>query len=129
MPEQNDVPWYFCCLTCDAKFFNDTPKCECQRCGAELTSNERIQPPWQKKLLTIKEASQVLSISQSKLYELVERKEICHRRIGGAIRFADADIVEFLESAKRDRKCAEARPVRTRPEQRKARHERSKDWF
>ena len=103
LPGPDDIPWYFCCSTCDAKFFNDVSKCECPRCGSELTSNERIQPPWQKKLLTIKEASKVLSISRSKLYQMVERKEVCHRRIGAAIRFSEHDITEILESSKRER--------------------------
>ncbi len=55
--------------------------------------------------LTVKEVSKLLKISKSKLYELVERREIPHYRLGekgkrGAIRFKLDDVQEWLKERK-----------------------------
>lgn len=47
-------------------------------------------------MLTVKEAAQRLSISRSKLYQKVERREIAHYRIDGKILFSDEQVEEFL---------------------------------
>jgi excisionase family DNA binding protein len=52
-------------------------------------------------LLSIPEAAKLLSISESTLRSHVSVGKIAHRRIGGAIRFTEGDIEEFVEGAKR----------------------------
>lgn len=54
--------------------------------------------------MTVKEAARALSISPSKLYEMVERSEIGHCRIGGSIRFADSDLSDLMEETKKTRR-------------------------
>lgn len=45
---------------------------------------------------TVKQAASKIGISRAKLYQLAQRHEIAHFRIGGKILFSDADIQEFL---------------------------------
>jgi excisionase family DNA binding protein len=52
-------------------------------------------------LLSIPEAAKLLSISVSTLRSHVSVGKIAHRKIGGAIRFTESDIEEFIEVSKR----------------------------
>jgi excisionase family DNA binding protein len=52
-------------------------------------------------LLSIPEAAKLLSISESTLRSHVSVGKIAHRKIGGAIRFTESDIEEFIEVSKR----------------------------
>lgn len=80
------------------KFFHEEQSVECPRCGERLSSPERIEPPWRKKTFTVKETAQILSVSQSWLYERASREEIPHHKLGGtALRFTEEDIEEILE--------------------------------
>lgn len=94
-------PWYFAC-DCGAKFFNDQQSSDCPRCGEHIRSPERIKPPWRKRLHTVKEAAELLSVSPAWLYEKVNRGEIEHHKLGGtAIRFSDEDLEGILQESKR----------------------------
>lgn len=98
-PKRRDEdPWYHVC-DCGAKMFAAENPIECVRCGEVLTSNERIKPPWRKRLISVREAGKLLSVSSSKIYEMVEKGEIEHHRIGGAIRFSDENLAELLEGS------------------------------
>lgn len=107
-PKRRDEdPWYHVC-DCGAKLFAAENPIECPRCGEVLTSKERIKPPWRKRLLNVADAASELSVSRAKLYEMVEKSEISHRRIGASIKFAEEDLEEFLASVKKERR--ERRP-------------------
>lgn len=45
----------------------------------------------------------MLTVSQSKVYELVDVGELSHHRMGGSIRISDEQIQEYLESTKQER--------------------------
>jgi excisionase family DNA binding protein len=51
-------------------------------------------------LLTAKEASAVLSISERKLWELTNRREVPCIRIGRAVRYSLADLSKWIEHMK-----------------------------
>jgi excisionase family DNA binding protein len=46
--------------------------------------------------MTVKQASQRLGISPSRLYQLVAARQIVHYRIGGKIIFQEDDVAAFL---------------------------------
>lgn len=48
-------------------------------------------------MYTVKAAAPKLGISASKTYQLVQRREIGHFKIGGKILFSDRDIEDFLK--------------------------------
>lgn len=58
----------------------------------------------QKKLLTIDEASQLLSIKTSRLRTAVFRKEIPVVKIGRLIRFKESDLNAWIEQSTRQAK-------------------------
>ena len=47
-------------------------------------------------LFRISEAAQILSVSQSYLYDLVSRKEIQHIKLGRAVRFTQNQLDDFV---------------------------------
>jgi len=110
--EPND--WYFVC-DCGAKFFHAEQTIDCPRCGERRVASERLTPPW-KKLLTVKEAASVLSISPSSLYDMASKGEITHRRVRGSLRFALEDIDDYLQACKREkREAGQDRSIRRPP--------------
>lgn len=118
MVKSVDAPWYFAC-DCGAKFFHEEQSVQCPRCGACLTSPERIRPPWQKKTHTVKEAAKLLAVSESWLYERAGREEIPHHKLGGtALRFTTEDIDEILQEAKKARRKPDTPPRRKIPDSR-----------
>jgi excisionase family DNA binding protein len=50
-------------------------------------------------MLTIREASEVLNVSRSLVYDLVKHKKIQHYRIGGAIRIHRDDLMIYLNNS------------------------------
>ena len=52
------------------------------------------------RILTIPEVALYLKISKSKIYYLVQRKEIPHVRIGRNVRIKESDLVKWLEMHK-----------------------------
>jgi hypothetical protein len=40
-------PWYFVCMTCNAKWYSRQAACACPRCGTPHQSHERMTPPWE----------------------------------------------------------------------------------
>ena len=54
------------------------------------------------KLLKPREAAAVLAISESSLWRLADAGELPRIRVGHAVRFAPADLAEFVE---RQRDC------------------------
>ena len=68
------------------------------------------------KLLTISDLAERLSISTSLAYRVVAEKKLRAYRIGGAIRFSEEQIQEYLQSCE----------VQREPEQRRARLPRLK---
>jgi excisionase family DNA binding protein len=49
------------------------------------------------KLLTVKAVAEMLSLSQSRVYEMAGKELRCYR-IGGAIRFSEEQVMEYLSS-------------------------------
>ena len=47
-------------------------------------------------MLNVKDVADRLSLSPSKVYRLIEDREIAHHRIGGAIRVTEEQIAEYL---------------------------------
>lgn len=54
-------------------------------------------------MLKVKQVANRLSLSQSKVYELVESGDLPHHRIGGAIRVSEEQLTEYLETTRRER--------------------------
>jgi excisionase family DNA binding protein len=61
--------------------------------------------------MTVTEASKMIGISNSKLYQLVAARKITHYRVGGKIIFHDEDVAAFLTSCR----VGMAAPARTAP--------------
>jgi len=118
-PKSRDEPFYFVC-NCGAKFFHGEAAVECPRCGEALNSSERIRPPWRIKLLTVRQVAEILAISQSKVYELIEGGDLSHHRMGGAIRISEEQIQEYLEGTKQGRR--EPEPRKSKPPRPNLRH-------
>jgi excisionase family DNA binding protein len=56
-------------------------------------------------MLTVKQVAERLNVSQSCVYQLVERRQIPHHRIGlgrGAIRFTEDDVSQFLRRSREE---------------------------
>lgn len=53
-------------------------------------------------MFTLKAAAARLALSKSKLYQMVEKMEIGHHRMGGAIRISEEQILEYLEKTRRE---------------------------
>ena len=53
-------------------------------------------------LLTTRQTAKVLCISPRKLWELTNRKEIPHIRIGKAVRYDPGDLQAWLDKKKRE---------------------------
>lgn len=60
-------------------------------------------------MMSVKEVSARLSVSISKVYKLVEKRELAYHRIGGAIRISEDQIREYLQGTRRDV------PIKKRP--------------
>ncbi len=65
-------------------------------------------------MLNVKDVADRLSLSPSKVYRLIENREIAHHRIGGAIRVTEEQIAEYLADTKRERKAVFPSGVRPR---------------
>ena len=51
-------------------------------------------------MLTVKQAAIRLGVSASRTYELVERREIAHYRVGTKILLSEDDVAAYLESCR-----------------------------
>lgn len=58
-------------------------------------------------MLRVSDVAIRLSLSVSKVYELVERKHLAHHKIGGAIRISEQQLAEFLDQTRRERGATE----------------------
>ena len=77
------------------------------------------------KLLKIEEAAKRLSVSRSTMYQLVEKRQLPHHRIGlgrGAIRISEVDLVEFLRQRRIEQLGANKNDKRPRPTRKRLRH-------
>ena len=68
-------------------------------------------------MLNVKDVANRLALSPSKVYRLIEDREIAHHRIGGAIRVTEEQIAEYLAETKRQRQtvappCERPRPLK-----------------
>lgn len=70
-------------------------------------------------LLRVAEIAKRLSISSSKVYQLIEKGELPHHRIGGAVRVSEEQLAAYLEVTKRDREVVS---VTRRPSRPRLRH-------
>ncbi len=65
-------------------------------------------------MLKVSQVASRLNLSVSKTYELVEKGDLGHHRMGGAIRVSETQLQEFLNSTKREpataRRVAGSRP-------------------
>lgn len=61
-----------------------------------------------KLLYKVAEVAQVLSLSRTKVYELVRTGELPSVRIGGSRRVRGEDLAQFVESLQRVSACAPA---------------------
>lgn len=60
-------------------------------------------------MLRVKQVAERLNLSESKVYELIERGKLSHHRMDGAIRVSEEQIAEYLEETKRERQEPELR--------------------
>lgn len=107
-----DIPWYFVCVNCNCKFFNDVSPCDCPRCGETLLSNERIRPPWDIQLFSVKEAAAILNCSESTVRNLIDTGQIGYHRCPGK-KISAEQLAEYLEETKRERR--EPKPRKSQP--------------
>jgi excisionase family DNA binding protein len=54
-------------------------------------------------VLNVREVAARLKFFQSKIYGMVERGELPHHKIGGAIRISEEQLTAYLETTKRER--------------------------
>lgn len=66
-------------------------------------------------MLNVKDVADRLALSPSKVYRLIENREIAHHRIGGAIRVTEEQIAEYLAETKRERQAITPSVVRPHP--------------
>ena len=59
------------------------------------------------KIWTVPEVAAYLKMSKSKLYNLIQRDDIPHIKIGKNIRILESDLMEWLEDQKRPLKQLE----------------------
>ncbi len=55
-------------------------------------------------MLKVSELAKRLSLSESKIYQLVEEGKLSHHRFGGAIRFSEEQIAAYLEETRQERR-------------------------
>jgi excisionase family DNA binding protein len=84
---------------------------------ATARKRNRVKLTNRREMSSVKETAKRLGISCSKLYDLVERREIPHYRIEGKILFSDEQIREFLASCLVEKAGAPAEepPPKTSP--------------
>jgi len=73
--------------------------------------------PDQPNLLTVREAAEILRVSTSLVYQLVEARKLACHRIGGprgAIRISTSDLKEYLAECRHDRQERSPKPPRPR---------------
>jgi excisionase family DNA binding protein len=51
-------------------------------------------------IMTVPEVAQYLKMSKSKLYYLIQRRQIPHVKIGRNVRIKDSDLAKWLEKHK-----------------------------
>ena len=71
-------------------------------------------------MLRVSEVANRLNVSVSKIYLMVQRKEIEHHRIGGTILFTEAGIEELMGRTKMER--SEPEPRKSKPPRPTLRH-------
>jgi excisionase family DNA binding protein len=54
-------------------------------------------------LLKVSDVAERLNLSASKVYQLIERKQLPHYRLDGAIRISEEQLAGYLESTRRER--------------------------
>lgn len=54
--------------------------------------------------LTASDVSKTLGISRRTVYQLAQRGEIAHYRFGRSIRFTAADILDYMNASRRNRR-------------------------
>jgi excisionase family DNA binding protein len=59
-------------------------------------------------LLTVEQVAEILQLSRSKVYDLKDK--IGHYKVGGSVRFAEGDVLQFIDGCKVNGKGAR-RPV------------------
>jgi excisionase family DNA binding protein len=71
-----------------------------------------------KPLLTVREVAEILRVSSSLVYQLVEAQQLACHRIGkrkGAIRVAPADLDDYLARCRAERRDDTPKPKPPRP--------------
>ena len=58
--------------------------------------------PTEIKLLTVKEASELINVKAKTLYQWIELEQIPHYRLNGSIRFDLEDLSAWIQSCKKD---------------------------
>jgi len=53
-------------------------------------------------MLRVKQVAERLNLSESKVYELIDRGRLGHHRMDGAIRVSEEQIAEYLEQTRRE---------------------------
>lgn len=57
-------------------------------------------------MFRVKQVAERLTLSASKIYEMIESGELPHHRFGGAIRVSEEQIVDYMNRTKRERTSA-----------------------
>ena len=68
-------------------------------------------------MMTVKDVAEILRVSPSLVYQLVESQKLACHRIGGtrgAIRISVTDVSEYLAQCRQERKVRTPRPPRPR---------------
>lgn len=51
--------FYFVCTKCEAKFFKPYDSAVCPRCGNEVHSTEKLNPPWEEQHATAQRRAEI----------------------------------------------------------------------
>ena len=70
----------------------------------------RVQPI--EKFLTVEQVADILQLSRSKIYQFVENGTIVSHKIGGSVRIAESDLLDYLSRCRMEKNEAE-RPPKT----------------
>jgi excisionase family DNA binding protein len=80
-------------------------------------------------VLKVGQVAERLSISVSKVYQMVENGTLAHHKIGGAVRISEEMLKEYLQGTERRRGSAPSWQKKTDPRPCRVKQAKQSDWF
>lgn len=73
-------------------------------------------------MLKVRQVADRLSLSESAVRNLIDKGDLSHHRLGGAIRVSEEDLKDYLNEARRERGAISTTRKYPRPRKVKLRH-------